>query len=119
MSRHEDLLRLKHMRDYAREAVALAGGLTLESFRADRMAQLALIHLVEIVGEAASRVSPATQSAISDVPWSKVIGTRHRIVHGYDKIDLQLLWDTIRTNLPPLVRQLERAIARLEAGSKP
>ncbi len=119
MSRHEDLVRLKHMRDYAREAVDLAEGLTLESFKADRMAQLALIHLVEIVGEAASRVSPETRSAVPDVPWAKVIGTRHRIVHGYDRIDLSLLWDTLRTNLPQLIAQLEPAIARFEAERKP
>jgi uncharacterized protein with HEPN domain len=106
------------MRDYAKEAVALAGGLTLETFKADRMAQLALIHLVEIVGEAASRVSAASRAAIPAIPWPKVIGTRNRIVHGYDKIDLPLLWDTLRTNLPPLIAALDDAIAGMEAERK-
>ena len=115
MSRHDDLVRLKHMRDYAREALAIAGGNTLESFTADRMAQLALMHLVDIVGEAASRVSTDTKEAIPAIPWPKVIGTRNRIVHGYDNMNLPLLWETVQFSLPPLIAALDEAIARIEA----
>lgn len=119
MSRHDDVIRLRHMLDHAREAVETAASRTRSDLDSDRMFQLAMRQLVEIVGEAADRVSAETQASLQEIPWSRVIGMRHRIIHGYDKVDLSLLWDTIVLDLPPLVGQLERAIARLEAESKP
>ena len=116
MSRHNDVVRLHHMRDHADEALRMAGGRGYDGFISDRMLHLALMHLVEIVGEAASRVSPETAGACSSIPWSHITGMRHRIVHGYDRIDFPLLWKTIQEDLPPLIGQLDEAIARLEAG---
>jgi len=92
----------------------MAACLSLAAIESDRMAQLALRHLVEIVGEAADRVSRKTQEDITAIPWSKVVGMRNRIIHGYDKVDLALLWDTIVEDLPPLIKHLDEAIARLE-----
>jgi len=114
MSRHEDVVRLTHMRDYATEAVAMAATGSREALPGDRMRQLALMHLVEIVGEAATRVSEQTAASCPAIPWKQVTGMRHRIVHGYDKVDLRLLWDTIADDFPPLVAALEEAIARIE-----
>ncbi len=67
----------------AREAVAFANGLTFAEFQRDRMAQLAILKTVETVGEAASRVSAQTRNAHSENPWSRIIGMRNRLVHGY------------------------------------
>jgi uncharacterized protein with HEPN domain len=118
MSRRDDLVRLHHMRDHADEAIRMAEGRAYDGFLSDRMMQLALLHLVEIVGEAASRVAPDTVRSCSAIPWSQITGMRHRIVHGYDKIEFPLLWKTIQEDLPPLVTALDEAIARMEAERK-
>ncbi len=115
MSRHEDLIRLGHMRDHAAEAVRMVEGRARGDLGNERMLTLALTHLVEIVGEAATRVSPNARSLLTDIPWPKIIGTRNRLVHGYDDIDLDILWDTLQNNLPPLIRQLDEGIDLIKA----
>jgi uncharacterized protein with HEPN domain len=77
----------------------------------NRMLQLALVHLVQVVGEAANRVSRAGQTRYPEIPWTRAIGTRNRMVHGYDRIDHDVVWDTIAEDFPPLVAALEQALA--------
>ena len=68
---------------------------------------MSLVRLIEIVGEAASRVSEAVQLAHPEVPWRKIAGTRNRLVHGYDDVNFDVLWNTIQDDLPPLIDQLQ------------
>lgn len=116
MSRHDDLVRLHHMRDHANEAIQLAREKTYENLLADRLLQLALTRLVEIVGEAASKVSEATRAVVPEIPWAEAVGMRHRIVHGYDIVDWKILWETLSESLPPLIEQLDAIIPRLAAN---
>jgi len=83
------------------------------------MLQLALARLLEIVGEAASRVSEPMRQKTPEVPWAKIRGMRNRLIHGYDHIDLDVLWDTITENLPPLVVSLERVLSEHNDGGNP
>jgi uncharacterized protein with HEPN domain len=76
----------------------------------DRVLQLALVRLIEIVGEAARQVSDETQSRHPQIPWPQVISTRNRLVHGYDFVDYDILWETITDDLPALIAQLEEII---------
>ena len=108
MSKHEDRVSLRDMLSHAREAADLLGEASREELGRDRVLQLALTRLMEIVGEAANRMSPGTQQQHPDVPWPQIIGMRNRLVHGYDVIDLELLWDTVTTDLPPLIESLEK-----------
>lgn len=110
MTRHDDVTRLRHMLDHAREAVAMYATGQPEDLDHNRMLQLALVRLVEIVGEAATRVSDAGQERYSSIPWHKARGMRNRLVHGYDRIDLVVLRHTITDDLPPLIAELERII---------
>ena len=112
MMQHDPNVYLRHMLDYAREAVQLLDTKTSDELAESRVLQLALFHLVEIVGEAASRVNAETRTALPHIPWRGVIGMRNRIVHGYDVADLKVLWDTITMDLPPLITELEAALAR-------
>jgi len=98
------------MLDYAREAVEMLAGKQPEDLKQTRMLQLALVRLVEIVGEAATQVSDTGQQRYPSIPWRKARGMRNRLVHGYDKIDIQVLWDTITDDLPPLIAELERIL---------
>ena len=110
MTRHDDIVRLRHMLDHAREAVAMVAGKERANLRSERMLELALVRLIEIVGEEAARVSPEGQTRYPLIPWREVIGMRNRLVHGYDCVDLDVLWDTIEVDLPPLIAALERII---------
>ena len=71
------------------------------------MLELSLIRLNEIVGEAANRISPEFQQAHCDIPWAKVRGMRNRLIHGYDAVDFNILWDTVQLDLPQLIAMLE------------
>ena len=111
MSRRDDALSLRHMRDHAVEAAELVRGRARAELDADRVLALALTKLVEIIGEAAGRVSEPTRDAAPGLPWRQIVGTRNRLVHGYDEIDLDVLWEIATVELMPLVEQLDRMLA--------
>lgn len=104
------MVRLLHMRDYARKAIEMAEGRERKHLNEDEMFQLALTRLVELIGEAASHVAQETREKYPQIPWPKVTGMRHRLIHEYDTVDLNILWDTVRHDLPPLLAELERVV---------
>ncbi|WP_373499042.1 DUF86 domain-containing protein [Desulfococcus sp.] len=110
MPRHDDIIPFRHMLDHAREAVDMIAGKQPEDLRQERMLELSLIRLAEVIGEAAARISPAEQAKYPEIPWREVIGMRNRLIHGYDSVDLSVLWDTIELDLPPLIVQLEKIL---------
>jgi len=110
MPRHDDTIPLLHMLNHAREAIAMIVGKGPESLGKERMLELALIRLVEIIGETAGRVSQAGQEKYTEIPWREVTGMRNRLIHGYDSVDLGVLWDTVELDLPPLIAQLEKIL---------
>jgi uncharacterized protein with HEPN domain len=110
MSMHDDQVSLKDMLSHACEAVELLGDASPEKLENNRVLQLALTRLVEIIGEAANRVSPATRQKTQDIPWPQIIGMRNRLIHGYDVIDFELLRDTVTTDLPPLIMALKKIL---------
>ncbi len=110
MTQHDDRIRLQHMLDHASEGVNMVRGKRRDDLNRDRMLQLALVRLVEIVGEAATRVSVEGQRRYASIPWQVVRGMPNRLVHGYDRIDLDVLWDTIEYDLPPLIAELRHIL---------
>jgi uncharacterized protein with HEPN domain len=111
MSQRDDAVPMRHMLDHAREACAMVASRERTDIHSDRMLQLALTRLVEVVGEAATRVSGEAHARFSNVPWREAIATRHRITHGYDVVDYDILWDTVQEDFPPLIAALEEALA--------
>ncbi len=116
MSRRDPYVRLRHMLDYAHEAIAMTHDRTAADLSENRQLSLALTHLVELIGEAASQVPGEFQAQHPEIPWPKIIGTRNRLIHGYDFVDYDILWDTVTNDLPPLITELERILA--EEASK-
>lgn len=102
------------MRDFTSEAIEIASRHSQSDLGTNRLLVLGLSRLVEMTGEAASRVSDGTTARYPQIPWREVIGMRHRIVHGYDNIDLSILWATIVDDLPPLLHQLEKILEEME-----
>jgi uncharacterized protein with HEPN domain len=110
MPRHEGDIRLRHMLDHAREAVAMASGRTRSELDSDRQLNLSLVRLLEIAGEAASQISVEQRVRYPDIPRPEIIGLRNRLIHGYDSVDFDILWHIVTDDLPPLVAVLERAL---------
>ncbi|MGA0024911.1 MAG: DUF86 domain-containing protein [Burkholderiales bacterium] len=102
-----DAAHLWDMLSAAREACAVAAGLTLEEFLADRLRLRALERTLELLGEAARRVTPQMQSGLPDIPWRALIGQRNLLAHEYGRIDSVLLYRTATQDLPPLIVILE------------
>ena len=111
MSEHDDRLPMHQMLEHAREAMEFVRGRSRAELESDRVLQLALAHLLLIVGEAATRVSPAGRVRFPEIPWSEAIGTRNFMAHGYDRMDYDVIWDTIAEHFPALVVALERALS--------
>jgi uncharacterized protein with HEPN domain len=107
MSRHDDNVTLRQMLDHVEETVALAKGRTIADLQSDRVVFLALLKLVEIVGEAATRVSLPIQTEHPEIPWRGIIGTRNRLVHGYDAVDIAILWDIVTMDFPTVATLLK------------
>ncbi|MEM7017163.1 MAG: HepT-like ribonuclease domain-containing protein [Pseudomonadota bacterium] len=114
MSKRDDSVSVQDMLVHAQEAVELVGDDRFEVLDQDRVRQLALTRLMEIIGEAAKRVSSNTRQAHPEIPWAQIIGMRNRLVHGYDVIDFDLLWDTVKSDLPPLIELLDELLDTLD-----
>ena len=110
MSRRDDTVPMRHMLDHAREVVAMVHGRTRQDLDTDRMFQLALTRLIEIIGEAANRVTAAGHGRYPEIPWPKIVSTRNRIVHDYDAVNYDVVWDIATLEVPALIAALERAL---------
>ena len=100
---------LEHIRQAADDACRFVQGMDRAAFLADLRTQRAVVMSLIIVGEAAAKVIeqyPDFVSARADVPWRSMRGMRNRIAHGYFDINLELVWETVQTALPDLLRQL-------------
>jgi uncharacterized protein with HEPN domain len=107
MSRR-DVLPLRQMLGYAREAIALTQGRQRADLESDRLLELALTRLLEIIGEAANRVPEEIQEAHPEIAWGQIVSLRNRLIHGYDSVDFDILWAIVKNDLPELIENLEK-----------
>lgn len=80
----------------------------------DEKLALALIRILEVLGEAAKSVSDQCRQKYSEIPWRQISGTRDRLIHGYFDVDLDIVWKIISSDLPSLVQQLEKTLTDME-----
>ena len=106
----DDEIRLRHMLDAAREAVSFARYRVRSDLKTDRQLALSLVKDIEIVGEAATQVSESFRTQTPDIPWQRIVAMRNRLVHAYYSINLDIVWQTVQEDLPPLIAQLERIV---------
>jgi len=107
MRPRDDTILLRDMLDYARRAVDALAGKSRDSLESDKVLAGALERFVEVIGEAASRLSDETRDANPEVPWHEIISMRNRLVHGYFAVDLDILWTVVHDDLPGLISTLE------------
>lgn len=108
----DDEVRPRHMLDAARLAARVAQQRRRRDLDGDELSAHGLVRLLEIIGEAAARVSPDTRATIPDLPWAAMVGMRNRLVHGYYDVNLDVVWHTLTTDLPPVIETLERHLGR-------
>lgn len=99
--------------DAARLAISYSADKDKSAFFADIQCQDAVIRRLEIIGEAARRMSAETKALLPQIPWSLMIGTRNILIHQYDDIDVQIIWEALQSDLPPLIHMLEQHLAPL------
>ena len=115
----DDTVRLRHMFGAAQDIVRFAAGRSRADLDSDQMLFFALLHGLQIVGEAASQVSPERRAAIPAIPWRTIVGMRHRLVRAYADVNRSIIWDTVNSDISPLIAILERALVIADATSTP
>ena len=103
-----------HLRDMvqaARKTPNHSAGLTRDDFYASELHQSAVKYELQVIGEAASNVSRETRDANPAIRWANIIGMRQHLVHGHRTVDLEIVWATVRRDVPQLLRQLEPLLA--------
>ncbi len=113
MSARKDAIRIRHMLEAARKAVEFARGRTRADLDSDELLSLALVRLLEVIGEAGRQVSADVRKQYSHIPWREIVGTRDRLIHGYFDVDMDIVWAIISTDLPALIPQLEELLRDL------
>jgi uncharacterized protein with HEPN domain len=106
----EDRVRLRHMVEAAESAVQFIVGRQRPDLDEDRMLLFALVHAIEVLGEAANKISEETRATHTGIPWRAIIGMRNRLIHAYFEINTEIVWQTVTQEIPALLPQL-RALA--------
>lgn len=106
MSRHDPVISIRQMKESAEEALGLIKGKSKEEVFSNRILQLALRKLLEILGEAANRLPAEDQDQYPEIEWGQIISMRNRLIHGYDEVDLDLLWEILEEDIPSLLDML-------------
>jgi uncharacterized protein with HEPN domain len=94
----------------SKEAMEFAAGKTRQNLQKDRIRVLAIIKSIEIIGEAASKVTEEFKSENKYIPWNDIISMRNRLIHAYFDVDLDIVWQTVKSDLPDLIRALEKIL---------
>jgi uncharacterized protein with HEPN domain len=108
--RRDDAILVEHILEATEKSIGFLSGHSRDDLERDEKLALSTIRLLEIVGEAASQVSEEYRDKHPDIPWKDMVGLRNRLIHGYFDVDLDIVWDTVKTDLPPVVEQLRKLI---------
>jgi uncharacterized protein with HEPN domain len=106
MSKHDDFIRIRHMLDAANEVIGFTADVTFAEFEQDRMRHLAVVQQIEVIGEASKQVSASLKELHSEIDWRDIARSRDRLIHGYDTVILEIVWQICREELPKLILQL-------------
>jgi uncharacterized protein with HEPN domain len=102
--------RIQHILDAIAEIQSFTTGVSYEQFSADAKTLKAIVWNLMLIGEASRHIPPEVEEAYGEIPWPQMRGIRNQIVHGYDQIDLEVVWKVVQDELPPLIPMLERIL---------
>ncbi len=107
----DDEALLRDMLDHARRATRAVSGKQRSDLDSDEVLAAALERFIEVLGEAAGKVSPITRDASPQIPWRQIVGMRNRLAHGYASVDHDIIWDVVTLDLEPVIESLETLLA--------
>ena len=110
--REDDRIRIRHMVEAATEVAQFISGHERPDLDSDRMLLFAVVRAIEIIGEAASKVSEETRSSAPTIPWRALVGMRNRVIHAYFDIDKDILWKAAAEEIPALLAMLQMLIGQ-------
>ena len=105
---------LRDMVEYAEKAERFTQGIGLADFQKDEQKVLAVVRALEVIGEAARQIPRSLRNRNPDIPWRQITGMRNIVIHEYFGIDTEVIWKTVREDLPPLRSAVARVLAELE-----
>jgi uncharacterized protein with HEPN domain len=108
--RGEDRVRVLHMIDAAESVMQFMKQRPRADLDCDRMLLFAVIRAIEIIGEAAGKVSEDARQDHPDIPWSAIVGMRNRLIHGHFDIDTEIVWKTVSQEIPFLLSRLHAVV---------
>jgi len=106
----EDTIYLQHILDAISRMEEYVHELSYEGFLENRLVQDGVIRQIEIIGEAAKRLSPKMRNQVSDIPWKDIAGMRDKLIHDYMGVDIDAVWDTVSKDIPELKNKLKNLI---------
>ena len=109
-----DAVHLLDILDSARKIKTYIEGVARDEFLCDTRLQDSIVRRLEIIGEAAGRVSAESREKYPDIPWAAIRGMRNQMIHRYDDIDMGIVWETVRRDIPRLIQMIE-PLAKSEA----
>jgi uncharacterized protein with HEPN domain len=107
---YEDSIRVQHMLEAAQTALGFISGRQASDLDSDRMLLFALVRAIEVIGEAAGKVSEELRHSSPEIPWTLIVSMRNRLIHAYFDIDHDILWKTVTKELPALLPRLQALI---------
>ncbi len=108
--RPDDAVRIQHMIEAAQDALRFIENRKREDLESDRLLALALTRAIEILGEAASKITADTRQSLAQIPWEPIVGMRNRLVHAYFDINFNIIWKTATEEIPKLLPLLRAAL---------
>jgi uncharacterized protein with HEPN domain len=103
-----DIVRLQHILDASQQAMVFAKNRDRSDLDNDDMLTSALIRKIEVIGEAATKISDDIRERLAEIPWRSIIGMRNMLIHAYDDINFDTLWYTVQNSLPKLIEELKK-----------
>ena len=91
----------------SRKSIEFLGSLSLDEFIRDEKTGFAIVRALEIVGEAAKRIPPEVRDRHPEIPWRSMAGIRDKLIHDYVSVNWEIVWRTVKEDLPPLIPALE------------
>lgn len=106
--RREDSIRLQHMLDEAYTVMGFVKDYSFEDLKEDNKTVHAVVRAIEVIGEAAAKISAEYKNTHPDIPWEQIIGMRNHLIHVYFDVDYQTIWKTLEYDIPSLIEMIEK-----------